>query len=174
MRAHPWFLFIRALPALAAALLAGCANTPLPEVDWADYRADPQAHAGQRTLIRVDLATVNADPRAFSDKELILRGTVSKVSWTKTQPSGSGDWFRWYLNLTDATGQTVRCYEHTYRTEAWDQVTWLTHRAFEQGGPFTAVGRYRPGYGLELDWITYADTTLDTDYLPPRARILLP
>lgn len=167
-------LFCTAVAALGLAL-GGCAgmNAPLPEVDWADYRADPEAHAGQRTLIRVSLATVNADPEAFSDKELILTGTVGRVAWRSGQPAGPSDWFRWHFVLEDGNGEAVRCYEETYRTEVWTRVLRLARQAESERGPVTAVGRYRPGYGLELDWIIYADTTLDTDHLPPRARILL-
>ena len=164
------------LLAAVIAGLAGCAgaNRPLPEVDWASYRADPKAYAGQRTLIRVDLATIAADPKAFSDKELIVRGKVTKLAWGPGGSSSFNDYYRWYLLLEDATGAPLRCYEETYRTEAWDHVLYLTHRAREEGGELTAVGRYRPGYGLELDWITYGDTTLDTDRLEPPARFVLP
>ena len=137
--------------------LSGCAG-PFVKTDLQTFQQYPEQFKGKRVILTASLEQVMAHPDAYVGKKVELTGPViSKGFW------GPPDWD---FLLTDGKDRTIRCYEHTYRVDAWILPVMAIKRAARQNEMVTVVGKLQRNLEVELDWIEYEGQHFDTDYLP--------
>jgi len=140
--------------------LFGCAKE-LVRTDLQTLQQYPDQFRGKQVIVTATLQQVTADPDAYAGKKVEITGLV-----THDRFWGPPDW---NFLLTDEENRTIRCYERTYRYDAWIVPVMAIKRAALQGDEVTLVGKLENNLEIELDWFEYQGQQYDTNYLPATA-----
>ncbi|HNR12942.1 MAG TPA: hypothetical protein PLG17_10190 [Thermodesulfobacteriota bacterium] len=157
-------LFLLPLACLMlSGLLLGCAG-PLVRTDLQTFQQHPEQFKGKQVVITASLEEIYTHRDAYSAKKVEITGTVTRKGFW-----GPPDWD---FFLTDNQGRTLRCYERTYRVDAWIIPVMAIKRAERENSTVTVVGKLEQDLDIELDWFEYQGQHYDTDHLP--ASVPLP
>ncbi len=118
-----------------------------------------QQGAGPAEPLRPELAELTRQPQRFADQYVVVSGLLEPSAYR----SEGG---RWGFDLLNQDGSGVRCYEREYRHNSPFPVRQLLRRAGHEAGPIEVAGWVDKNGRLELDWIEYAGTRVDTDFVP--------
>ena len=149
--------------ALAAGLLvgaAGCTTLQPPTQPWTtahEFYENPYRYS-RDTIIEATIAELLSNENLFDGRRIGLTGVAIY--------EGHGEDGYWGFQLRDRSTLGIRCYEETYQGKSWVLVRKLVSVAAEKKGLVRAVGQFRRGKGLELDYIEYSSLRRDTDHLP--------
>ena len=138
------------------AYLVGCAPKEIVRTDLASIRANPEAFADKRVILKTDIMELIHNPTPYDSMEIEVSGIVSKYS--------TG--IDWGFYLEDTSGARVECYEYEYRHSPWVMVDAVVNRARDSHENMTVAGFFKKGFGIELNWIEYQGQTYYTNYKP--------
>lgn len=139
-----------------AAYLAGCAPKEIVRTNLASIHANPEAYEDKRVILKTDIAELINNPDPYDSEEIEVSGVVSKDS-----PGPD-----WGFYLEDESGMRVECYETNYRLVSYFEADLAVNNARESHERMTAVGFFKDGFGIELNWIEYQGQTIYTNYKP--------
>lgn len=157
--------------ALVAGLLVsatGCTTLQTPTQPWTtahEFYENPYRYS-RDTIIEATVAELLSNENLFDGRRIGLTGIAIY--------EGHGEDGYWGFQLRDRSAIGIRCYEENYQGESWVLVRKLIAVAAEKQGLVRAVGQFRRGKGLELDYIEYSSLRRDTDHLPDRKPRWMP
>ena len=137
---------------LSTVLLFGCATAPLEQ------------GMGPARPLRPPIGQLVDQPQRFADQYVVVSGWLEATAYRF-------DGGHWGFDLLDEDGTGIRCYERDYRRGSPFPVRHLLRRAGHDAGSIEVAGWVDSGGRLELDWIEYAGTRVDTD---PIRRPIVP
>lgn len=137
-----------------ALLLLDCAPVLEVNIHNFDFKSQRNAH----TIVVASIEEVQKYSTLLIGRKVKIKGHVTY--------SGFKNFSYWHLILKDNKGNYIRCYEETYRVEAWVIPVMAARDARKNKDLLTAVGKLKGKDLLELDWIEYKGQKIDTDILP--------
>jgi hypothetical protein len=140
--------------------LFGCASQPIVKTDLDNFNKNIDSYQGKEVIITTDLENLFEDPKPYVNRKLELRGYV--------EYNGFNSFRAWNFMLKDEEGRSLRCYERSYRLEAWSMPVAAIRKAEEEQLEITIVGKLELGQNVELDWIEVDGQRFNTDIKPHR------
>lgn len=139
------------------ALLGLFACVPRVTTDLKTYQENPEAFKGKEVILTATLKALIDNPSAYLNQKVEVTGFVVDG------PKNRNEWF---FVLADKEGRKIICYEWHYRVQTWLYPVSVLRKAKRQKTEITVVGNLQRADRIELDWIVYDGTSIDTDYLP--------